>query len=60
MDDEACQGRAGATPGRKEADGAWLRPSFPEGDRMTDHERIVLVIMIAGLAFPIHNGNPRG
>ena len=52
---------AGATPGRKEADGAWLRPSlYKGGDHMSDYELIVLVIMIVTLAFSIHNGNPRG
>ena len=52
---------AGDTPGRKEADGAWLRPSlYKGGDRMTDYELIVLVIMIVTLAFSIHNGNPKG
>ena len=50
----------GKPPGRKEADGAWLRPSYKGGGRMTDYELIVLVIMIVTLAFSIHNGNPKG
>ena len=51
----------GQAPARKETDGAWLRPSlYKGGDRMTDYELIVLVIMIVTLAFSIHNGNPKG
>ena len=30
------------------------------GDRMSDYELIVLVIMIVTLAFSIHNGNTKG
>ena len=51
----------GQAPGRKEKDGAWLRPSlYKGGGHMSDYELIVLVIMIVTLAFSIHNGNPKG
>ena len=46
-------------PGRKEADGAWLLPSFLQKGVMimTDYEILAIVLLIITLAFSVHNGS---
>ena len=45
-------------PGRKEEDGAWLEPSFPQKGVMimSDYEILAIVLLIVTLAFSVHNG----
>ena len=56
-----CNNPIGAArlPGRKEADGAWLLPSFLQKGVMimTDYEIPAIVLLIVTLAFSVHNGS---
>ena len=56
-----CNNPIGAArlPGRKEADGAWLLPSFLQKGVMimTDYEILAIVLLIVTLAFSVHNGS---
>ena len=56
-----CYNPIGAArlPGRKEADGAWLLPSFLQKGVMimTDYEILAIVLMVITVAFTIHIGN---
>ena len=56
-----CYNPIGAArlPGRKEADGAWLLPSFLQKGVMimTDYEILAIVLLIITLAFSVHNGS---
>ena len=55
-----CNNPIGAArlPGRKEADGAWLLPSFLQKGVMimTDYEILAIVLLVITLAFTVHNG----
>ena len=50
---------AARLPGRKEADGAWLLPSFLQKGVMimTDYEILAIVLLMITLAFSVHNGS---
>ena len=56
-----CNNPIGAArlPGRKEADGAWLLPSFLQKGVMimTDYEILAIVLLMITLAFSVHNGS---
>ena len=56
----SCYNPIGAArlSGRKEADGAWLLPSFLQKGVMimTDYEILAIVLLIVTLAFTVHNG----
>ena len=56
-----CYNARGAArlPGRKEEDGAWLLPSFPQKGVMimTDYEILAIVLLMITLAFTVHNGS---
>ena len=56
-----CNNPIGAArlPGKKEADGAWLLPSFLQKGVMimTDYEILAIVLLIVTLAFSVHNGS---
>ena len=56
-----CNNPIGAArlPGKKEADGVWLLPSFLQKGVMimTDYEILAIVLLIVTLAFSVHNGS---
>ena len=56
-----CNNPIGAArlPGKKEADGAWLLPSFLQKGVMimTDYEILAIVLLMITLAFSVHNGS---
>ena len=56
-----CNNPIGAArlPDKKEADGAWLLPSFLQKGVMimTDYEILAIVLLIVTLAFSVHNGS---
>ena len=57
----SCYNPIGAArlPDKKEADGAWLLPSFLQKGVMimTDYEILAIVLLIVTLAFSVHNGS---